>query len=347
MLLQLSIEAFLKPSVYTFMRFNAILLASFAFIGAIAADTEALRKAKEQLGKTVDAAIRHNEAEAKLQKEYEMKEAFIKSVTPPGLAKWSQGDQEMSVWHQTFLTEGPVDPETMRIGEAFYAARCAVCHGPDGMGGSTTPPLSGSWWVAKGPEMIIPIVTQGMTGPVAVRGRVYNAFCPGQPDIGDRALAALASYISNSFGNKGSEVGVKQVEEIKAKHKARSILSWTPAELKSAGIGAPQDPLSIKRGAAVYARSCQACHKSKEYSTALLPFERKIPDPDWVAVHGSLAVRNDFSDRDNADVVNFLISALKISVGPMTPQEVSLAKKKSSDFKAASEDSAVKAKLGK
>lgn len=329
------------------MRFNAILLASFAFIGALAADTEALRKAKEQLGKSVDAAIRYNQIEDALRKEREEKEAAIKAVTPPGLAKWSQGDQEMSVRYESFLPMASVDPETMRIGEAFYAARCAVCHGPDGMGQAVMPPLSGSWWVAKGPEMIIPIVTQGMTGPVAVNGRIYNAFCPAQPDMGERALAALASYISNSFGNKGSEISVKQVDEIKAKHKARSILSWTPAELKSAGNGAPQDPLSIKRGAAVYARSCKACHKPKEYSTTLLPFERKIPDPEWVAVHGALAVRNDFSDQDNADVVNFLISALKISVGPMSPQEVCSAKKKSSDFKAASEDSAAKAKLGK
>jgi mono/diheme cytochrome c family protein len=329
------------------MQFNAILLASLACIGALAADTEALKKAKEQLGKSVDAAIRYNQIEDALRKDREEKEAAIKAVTPPGLAKWSKGDEEMSVRYESFLPMGPVDSETMRIGEAFYAARCVVCHGPDGMGGSAIPPLSGSWWVAKGPEMIIPIVTQGMTGPVAVRGRVYNALCPGQPDIGERALAALASYISNSFGNKGSEVGVRSVDEIKAKHKARSILSWTPAELKSAGTVVPHDPLSIKRGAAVYARSCQSCHKPKEYSTTLLPFERKIPDSEWVAVHGALAVRSDFSDRDNADAVNFLISALKISVGQMTPQEVSLAKKKSSDFKPATDDSGAKTKPGK
>jgi mono/diheme cytochrome c family protein len=303
------------------MKITAFLIVALTCLRVSAADSDALKKAKEQLGKSVEAAIRYNQQEEALRKIREEKEAAIKAVTPSGLDKWSQGDLEMSVRHESYVKVGPVGSETMKTGEAFYAARCALCHGPD---------------------MIIPIVTQGMTGPVAVRGRVYNAFCPGQPDIGGHALAALASYITNSFGNKGYEVSVGQVEEIKAKHKVRAILSWTPAELKSVGIGAQPDPMSIKRGASVYARSCQTCHKPNEYSTSLLPFERKIPQPEWVAAHGSLAVKTDFSDQDNADVINYIISTLKISVGSITPQEVSLAKKKSIDFKAKGGDSGAK-----
>jgi len=324
------------------MKITAFLMVALTCLRVSAADSDALKKAKEQLGKSVEAAIRYNQQEEALRKIREEKEAAIKAVTPSGLDKWSQGDLEMSVRHESYVKVGPVGSETMKTGEAFYAARCALCHGPDGQGRTAAPPLSGSWWVAKGPDMIIPIVTQGMTGPVAVRGRVYNAFCPGQPDIGGHALAALASYITNSFGNKGYEVSVGQVEEIKAKHKVRAILSWTPAELKSVGIGAQPDPMSIKRGASVYAHSCQTCHKPNEYSTSLLPFERKIPQPEWVAAHGSLAVKTDFSDQDNADVINYIISTLKISVGSITPQEVSVAKKKSIDFKAKGGDSGAK-----
>jgi mono/diheme cytochrome c family protein len=324
------------------MKITAFLLVALTCLRVSAAGSDALKKAKEQLGESVEAAIRYNQQEEALRKIREEKEAAIRAVTPSGLDKWSQGGLEMSVRYESYVKMGPVGPETLKIGEAFYAARCALCHGPDGLGRAATPPLSGSWWVAKGPDMIIPIVTQGMTGPVAVRGRVYNAFCPGQPDIGDHALAAIASYISNSFGNKGYEVSVEQVGQIKAKHKVRAILSWTPAELKSVGIVAQPDPISIKRGASVYARSCQSCHKANEYSASLLPFERKIPQPEWVAAHGSLAVKTDFSDQDNADAINYIISTLKISVGPITPQEVSLAKKKSIDSKARGGDTGAK-----
>jgi mono/diheme cytochrome c family protein len=99
-------------------------------------------------------------------------------------------------------------PELLKIGEQKYAAICATCHQPHGQGnpGQGIPPLEGSEWVVghqASPARLARILLYGLTGPIEVKGRVYNGLMPAQGNVlKDYEIAAVLTYIRNSWSNK-------------------------------------------------------------------------------------------------------------------------------------------------
>lgn len=60
-------------------------------------------------------------------------------------------------------------------GQALYAAKCAACHGKDGMGSpGDYPPLRGSEWLTDEPSRLPEIISQGLRGPIEVRGEAWD-----------------------------------------------------------------------------------------------------------------------------------------------------------------------------
>lgn len=60
-------------------------------------------------------------------------------------------------------------------GEALYAAKCAACHGKDGLGqAGEYPPLRGSEWITAEPSRLQEILTRGLQEPITVRGEPWN-----------------------------------------------------------------------------------------------------------------------------------------------------------------------------
>lgn len=102
-------------------------------------------------------------------------------------------------------------PELMKIGESKYAAICATCHQPNGLGnpGQGIPPLDGSEWVVgdqASPARLARILLYGLTGPIQVKGRIYNGLMPAQGNVmKDYEIAAVLTYIRNSWSNKADK----------------------------------------------------------------------------------------------------------------------------------------------
>jgi glucose/arabinose dehydrogenase/cytochrome c5 len=93
------------------------------------------------------------------------------------------------------------DEELISTGEQVYDDNCATCHQPDGQGSGGYPALAGNSFVtADDPSGVIEIVTNG-------RGSM--------PSFGDQLepeeIAAVASYVRNSWENEASVVQVADV----------------------------------------------------------------------------------------------------------------------------------------
>ncbi|NBX01185.1 hypothetical protein EBR11_01425, partial [bacterium] len=106
-----------------------------------------------------------------------------------------------------------IDPSVMSLGKADYQM-CASCHGPNGEGG-IAPPLAKSNWVNGPVENLIRIQLRGLQGPITVSGKAYTPPIPMMPlaQQTDEQIAAVLTYIRNSFGNSASVV---KPEEVKA-----------------------------------------------------------------------------------------------------------------------------------
>lgn len=96
---------------------------------------------------------------------------------------------------------------------------CGACHGQQGEGvANVGPPLAKSEWVTGPIENLIRIQLRGLKGPITVNGKDYDfpagmvAMGAGQPD---ENIAAVLTYIRNSFGNTGSLVTPQMVADLK------------------------------------------------------------------------------------------------------------------------------------
>jgi mono/diheme cytochrome c family protein/glucose/arabinose dehydrogenase len=136
------------------------------------------------------------------------------------------------------------DLEMFNLGREIYNKEgyCGTCHQPDGKGlpASGFPPLAGTNWVKGSEERLIKIVLNGLMGEIEVNGKKFQGQVPMTPYGGllnDKEVAAVATYVRNSFGNQASpiqEEKVKQVRAATAKKKdfysPRQLLEMHPME---------------------------------------------------------------------------------------------------------------------
>ncbi|MEX0771763.1 MAG: PVC-type heme-binding CxxCH protein [Balneolales bacterium] len=108
-------------------------------------------------------------------------------------------------------------------GKAIYSqdGYCGTCHQPDGTGLSLSgfPPLSGTNWVIGSEERLIKLTLNGLQGPIEVLGEEYPGNVPMTPFGGmldDDEVAAVLTYVRNSFGNEASAISPDKVKEVRA-----------------------------------------------------------------------------------------------------------------------------------
>ena len=127
------------------------------------------------------------------------------------------------------------DAETMKRGQAVYTRTCLACHQPTGMGlPPVFPPLAGSEWIAKGASIAVRNITNGMMGPVTVKGVTYNGMMPPVTGVTDKDIADVVTHVNNSFGNTGPVVTEAEVAAIKKTYADRKT-PWTAAEYEKEG----------------------------------------------------------------------------------------------------------------
>ncbi|MFK5921337.1 MAG: c-type cytochrome [Verrucomicrobiota bacterium] len=124
-------------------------------------------------------------------------------------------------------------------GAKVYATICIACHQPNGQGMKMiAPPLVDSEWVQGSEQRLIALVLDGMTGPITVNGKTYTVpevqpVMPGlriNPEMDDNKIAAILTYVRNTWGNGAKPVSQKAVADYRKQHQAR--LPFTEAELK-------------------------------------------------------------------------------------------------------------------
>src|SRR5690625_2056568 len=111
---------------------------------------------------------------------------------------------------------------------------CGTCHQPDGGGLAAAgfPPLDGTKWGTGSPERLIKLTLHGLSGPIEVKGESYPGAVPMTPFGGlldDEEIAAVLTYVRNSFGNEASVVTAEQVSRVREAVKQRDF--YTPEEL--------------------------------------------------------------------------------------------------------------------
>ncbi len=135
-------------------------------------------------------------------------------VTPPGGSFASTGGELAGVGEDTMFARGRV----------VYGSLCGLCHGNDGLGKpGQVPPLAGSEWVnAKGIQRLARISLAGLNGRIQVEGKDWNlSMAALGAALSDADLAAVLSFIRQSWGNQADAVTADEVRALRAAVGAR------------------------------------------------------------------------------------------------------------------------------
>ncbi|TFE66314.1 cytochrome C [Methylacidiphilum sp. Yel] len=136
-----------------------------------------------------------------------------------------------------FFSSSLFAQDIMKDGKKFYEMNCAACHQPTGTGvPGVYPPLAGTKIVNGGSKRVVAIILNGLQGPFKVDGTQYNGVMqPWKAILSDDRIAAVATYIRQSWGNKGTPVTVEQVKAAREEYKGRT------APLSEADVNAIPD----------------------------------------------------------------------------------------------------------
>lgn len=107
-------------------------------------------------------------------------------------------------------SEGPVPKEALAAyiskGQKVYSTvGCSGCHNPDGRGSATAPSLAGSAWVNGNTQKLSMIIMNGLKGPTS-SGKDYGIMGPIGANLKAEEMAALMTYLRNSFGNSTGDI---------------------------------------------------------------------------------------------------------------------------------------------
>ena len=129
------------------------------------------------------------------------------------------------------------DREAFILGKSIYNKEgyCITCHQPDGNGWKSSgfPPLKGTKWVTGNEARLIKIALNGLYGPIEVNGQEYPGQVPMTPFgrmLKDEEIAAVLTYVRNSFGNKASVITAEQVNKVRSETKSNQGF-YSPKEL--------------------------------------------------------------------------------------------------------------------
>jgi nitrite reductase (NO-forming) len=110
--------------------------------------------------------------------------------------------------------------ELMSKGQKVYTEYCKTCHQANGQGmPNVYPPLAKSDYITSMPRKTIATeVVNGKTGKVKVNGKEYNGvMAPLPAKYTDADVAAVLTYVYNSWGNPGGVWSAKEIAKVRKK----------------------------------------------------------------------------------------------------------------------------------
>jgi mono/diheme cytochrome c family protein/glucose/arabinose dehydrogenase len=123
------------------------------------------------------------------------------------------------------------DLKVYQLGKEVFnrEAHCVTCHQADGKGVENVyPGLAKSEWLEGDPERAIKVVLKGLWGPLKFQGKEYGPAKGTPPMMGfagllnDEELAAVLTYVNQSFGNDLPVVQPAQVAKVREATKEKT-----------------------------------------------------------------------------------------------------------------------------
>lgn len=109
--------------------------------------------------------------------------------------------------------------------KAIYNSNCAACHQASGQGlPGVFPPLAQSSWVtSKNEDLPIQIISKGLMGSISVKDTSYNGVMPAfSASLSADELAALITYLRQSWGNNASSISAERVQQSMEKYSSQN-----------------------------------------------------------------------------------------------------------------------------
>lgn len=108
---------------------------------------------------------------------------------------------------------------TTEPGTELFAARCATCHQPDGVGvRNAIPPLVDSPFAAEGPELVATILLRGIDGPIRVNNHVFDGHMPSFASaLTDIEIGELSTFVARRFGESAETIDASTVATLRTK----------------------------------------------------------------------------------------------------------------------------------
>ena len=135
-----------------------------------------------------------------------------------GLAAPATAQRKPTVKASTKKAAG-IPATLLASGKSVYTNNCLTCHMADGLGvDGLNPPLVKTDYVLGDKARLTKVLLNGLQG-VDVGGEQYHNVMPAQESLTDAQIAAVLTYVRNSFGNKASAVTVGEVKAVRAGNK--------------------------------------------------------------------------------------------------------------------------------
>ena len=128
--------------------------------------------------------------------------------------------------------------EQYLAGQQIYLreGHCVTCHQANGQGlDPAFPSIAGSPWVSGDKDRLIKLTLYGLMGPLEINGKKYDGQVPMTPFGGmlnDDEVAAVLTFVRNSFGNEAAPIQAAEVQKIRAANPGRMMLYSTEDLLK-------------------------------------------------------------------------------------------------------------------
>ena len=137
--------------------------------------------------------------------------------------------RSISVYLKSLAREGKSDGEAasvpreegsllMGLGKIVYANQCALCHGPNGAGDSPRyPPLANNQSIQM-ESAVNPIrmVLNGGFPPGTAGNPMPYGMPPFAQSLSNDDVAAVVTYIRSSWGNHGTAISARQVDDLRS-----------------------------------------------------------------------------------------------------------------------------------
>ncbi|OGX92144.1 c-type cytochrome [Hymenobacter coccineus] len=112
---------------------------------------------------------------------------------------------------------GAPAPALLAQGKQVYIQYCLSCHQADGGGvQNMNPPLTKTEYVLGDKARLTNILVHGFAEKVEIQGETYRNVMPAHDFLTDAQMAAVLTYVRNSFGNKASAISVAEVKATRA-----------------------------------------------------------------------------------------------------------------------------------